>query len=126
MKIAYMLFSPESPLVGLRDHPAFAPQPAPETFDAEGWAAAYNAFETQEAADAELASNKATEADACESEDDDDLEDETDITMRVGVCDDGDLVILSDEDEEIARYTAKQIYEDGFSMDLPSITKLGM
>jgi hypothetical protein len=121
-----MLFSSESPLVGLRDHPAFAPQPAPETFDTGGWAKAYNTYETKEAADAEAASDMATVAEAFEGEEDDELEDEADITMRVGVCDDGDLVILSDQNEEITRYTARQIYEDGFSMDLPAPMKLGM
>lgn len=120
MKLGYMTFMAEAPMIGLRTQPGSAPfEEGPKTFDAEGWAEAYSLYETREAADEAAKDHQETIQQAVADGDMEDGGDEPDFVMPVAVHDDGRLEIReTPEGEAIETYTAAQIY-GAFGMKLP-------
>jgi hypothetical protein len=120
MKNGFMLFTPEPPLAGLRMHPAFAPCEDIATFDAEGYAEAYSVYATVEEAKA-VANDWHEEALAAVAAGDlEDCEATPDEAYAVTVHDNGDLSVLSEAGQELARYTSEDMYREAFGMEVPT------
>lgn len=117
-KTGYMLFMAEAPLIGLRPHPAWAPQDELKSADAEGYFAALGAYETREAAlkDAEEDHQiRIEEVEAGNLEDADEVDD----IFEICVHDDGRIEVFQDAPRcLLAEYTIAQVY-DAFGMTLP-------
>lgn len=120
MKLGYMTFMAEPPLIGLRTQPGSAPfEEGPKTFDAEGWGEAYSLYATREEAEADAKEHLETIRQAVADGDMEDGDEEPDFVMPVAVHDDGRLEIReTPEGEAIETYTAEQIY-GAFGMKLP-------
>jgi len=126
----FMAFMADTPLMGLRPHPAWAPQAIrtrPTT--AAGWAEVYNCspshadllIEAHESA-AEMQAMRAEDREDDADEDDEDLEDDdVDDVFAVAVDDSGALHIFDTEQPEPSCiYTAAQVFA-AYGMDLPPL-----
>lgn len=103
----YMLFLPESPLMGLREHPAFAPTGA-SAVDAEGWSEVYQVFPDRAAAEIEAEDDFLDLHEAVERGDLEDSDGRS-IVRAVRVYADGKLDVLDDAGFLLARYDAEAI-----------------
>lgn len=115
----YMLFTADTPLIGLDPHPAYAPEPATEAFGANVWARLYNVdpdrskLEREALEDLEAARRAVGEGDL------EDWSDEPDLVFQVSVSDQGDLRVMDpDRPDLMAQYTPEQVY-GAFGMTPP-------
>ena len=119
-KTGWMAFAADAPMIGLDPHPGYAPNEEIVATDAESWAECYGFCASLEEAQSEVKDDYEAMRQAM---DEGDLEDagEPDIIFPVSVNDEGRLVVYhADESgvEEIARYTAEQVFE-AFGMQVP-------
>jgi hypothetical protein len=114
----YMAFMATAPLIGLPIHPAYSPVP-PDEETAEGWARAYQVFESR---DALLEDINSSHEELMEAVEDGNLEDadDPDEAFPVRVYADGRVDVLDPAGEQgvLYRYTAAQMF-DAFGMESP-------
>ena len=105
---AFMLFAAEAPLVGLRDHPAYAPD-IPEGHAAEAFMRAYHAFASREEAQKALEEDHADQIRAFAEGDLPDIDD-PDFILPVQIHAGGQLDLLSEAGEIMASYSAADVF----------------
>lgn len=115
---AYLAFMCEPPLVGLREHPSYAPQDTIASFDAAGYLDALSAETDLAALQAEVAEDHAARLEAVACGDLSDA-DEEDVIHKVVIDDDGTIEIYALEGGYlISTITMADVYE-AFGMEMP-------
>lgn len=119
-KTGYLTFVSDAPMVGLPDHPAYAPDGDMRPTDAAGFAEAYNLHEALETAQKESIDDHEARLQAVLDGDLEDADD-ADFIMAVKVYDDGRVDVFANGFalESTATYSAYQIY-DAFGMTPPA------
>lgn len=117
----YMLFSADTPIIGLDPHPAYAPDSSPEAFGAGIWARLYHVGPDRAALEREALDDLQAAREAVEEGDLEDCSEEPDEVFPVTVSDLGVLTVMDPEGQyEMAQYTPDQVY-GAFGMAPPDV-----
>ena len=119
----FMVFTNDQPMVStMNPHPNYAPQDAPETFDAKGWADCFNVLETIELAQADIKDDIESTRESVEEGELEGYEDYEPFACAVSIDDDGNITIFEESGAVLANHTAKDMYE-AFGMEMPAPTE---
>lgn len=117
----YMLFTSDTPMIGLDPHPAYSPQEAPEAFGADTWARLYGVVQDRAELEREALEDLEAFRSAVEAGDLTDWPEDPDMAFPVTVSDSGTLTVMDPEGNHVmAEYSPADVY-GAFGMDCPNI-----
>lgn len=117
MKYGYLAFSADPPMIGISDHPAWAPDARQRCFGAEQWAAAYGVRSDEGEVLLQVREDFNEQAEAVACGDLEDAPEDLDAVLPVRVHDDGRLDVLHGS-KVLASYSAQDVY-GAFGMTPP-------